>query len=253
VNEQVDYVVPIEGHRSVYTDTIEALPLDQSTEVFGLHHNADISYYTNATKQIWRDMVDLQPRTGSTAGGITREEFIGNVAKDIQARLPEPFDLPMLKKEMPSPTPTQVVLFQEIARWNMLVIKMRISLRDLQVTILHPHSAFCRVLFISLGCLVCLLFTTPLLTKTLPFAEIRREPLLVKSGSRRSSRKFPTLCSTVCGQSSIRALTRCWRAGLHGFTDVISSTKTWERLESRCSCGSAVCTSQRHTLLRWCR
>ena len=75
MNEQVDYVVPIEGHRSVYTDTIEALPLDQSTEVFGLHHNADISYYTNATKQIWRDMVDLQPRTGSTAGGITREEF----------------------------------------------------------------------------------------------------------------------------------------------------------------------------------
>lgn len=35
-------------------------------QVFGLHGNADISYYTNATKALWADLVDLQPRTGSS-------------------------------------------------------------------------------------------------------------------------------------------------------------------------------------------
>ena len=156
MNEQVDYIVPIEGHRSVYVDTIETLPLVQTPEVFGLHPNADISYYTNATKQIWRDLVDLQPRTGGSAGGITREEFIGNVAKDIQARLPEPFDLPMLKKEIPTPSPTQVVLFQEIARWNMLVVRMRISLRDLQVQIQSLHSLYTRCSFFLVKHFICL-------------------------------------------------------------------------------------------------
>uniref|UniRef100_A0A061RTL5 Dynein heavy chain 1, cytosolic n=1 Tax=Tetraselmis sp. GSL018 TaxID=582737 RepID=A0A061RTL5_9CHLO len=131
-NEHVQYGIPETGPRSVYIEEIEKLPLVQSPEVFGLHANADISYYTNATKQIWRDLVDLQPRTSSSSSGITREEFIGSVAKDIQSRIPEPFDLPMLKKEFPTPSPTQVVLLQEVARWNILVTKMRISLRDLQ-------------------------------------------------------------------------------------------------------------------------
>jgi len=33
---------------------------------------------------MWDNLVDLQPQTGDTGGGISRDEFIGNVAKDIQ-------------------------------------------------------------------------------------------------------------------------------------------------------------------------
>lgn len=65
----------------------------QSPEIFGLHANADISYYTNATKQIWSNLVDLQPRAGGAGGGMSREEFIGSVAKDIQSKIPQSFDL----------------------------------------------------------------------------------------------------------------------------------------------------------------
>lgn len=38
---------------------IEALPLVQTPEVFGLHANADISYYTSATKALWRNLVGI--------------------------------------------------------------------------------------------------------------------------------------------------------------------------------------------------
>ncbi|KAK3269901.1 Dynein heavy chain cytoplasmic, partial [Cymbomonas tetramitiformis] len=131
VNEHVDYFIPEIGERDVYANQIAQLPLAQSPEVFGLHANADISYYTNATKTIWRDLVDLQPRTAATGGGLTREEIIANVATDIQTKIPDPFDIPVMRKEIPLPSPTQVVLFQEVERWNQVLLKMRSSLKDL--------------------------------------------------------------------------------------------------------------------------
>ncbi len=40
------------------------------------------------------------------------------MARDIQAKIPDQFDLPLLKKEIGMPSPTQVVLLQELERWN---------------------------------------------------------------------------------------------------------------------------------------
>jgi hypothetical protein len=97
---------------------IEKLPLVQTPEVFGLHANADIQYYTNATRDLWRTLTELQPRTAGGGLGISREEFIGNVAKDVFAKTPDKFDLPVIAKTFSSPSPTQVVLLQELARWN---------------------------------------------------------------------------------------------------------------------------------------
>ena len=33
---------------------------------------------------MWENLVNLQPQTGASGSGISREEFIANVAKDIQ-------------------------------------------------------------------------------------------------------------------------------------------------------------------------
>ena len=107
-NKDVDYCIPAFGPRDNYTDAIGELPIMQSPEVFGLHPNADISYYTHATKELWLNLVDLQPRTGGATGGISREERIGMVARDIQSKIPEPFDMPVLRKEIPNPMPVQV-------------------------------------------------------------------------------------------------------------------------------------------------
>lgn len=55
---------------------------------------------------------------GTSSTGISREAFISNVAKDIAGKIPEPFDTQLLKKSMGVPSPTQVVLLQEVERWN---------------------------------------------------------------------------------------------------------------------------------------
>ena len=62
--------------------------------------------------------VDLQPRVGTSGSGVSREVFIGNVARDVSSKIPEPFDVPLLRKSIGVPSPTQVVLLQETERWN---------------------------------------------------------------------------------------------------------------------------------------
>ncbi|TPX63919.1 hypothetical protein SpCBS45565_g06282 [Spizellomyces sp. 'palustris'] len=131
-NPQVQYKVPRHGSRDDYLTYIEGLPLTNAPDVFGLHPDAEIGYLTTAVKDMWTQLISLQPRTAEGAGGISREEFISNIASDIQAKLPTMFDIPRIYKSIGTPSPTQVVLLQELERWNMLVDQMSVSLRDLR-------------------------------------------------------------------------------------------------------------------------
>lgn len=46
------------------TDSTDALPLTNTPEVFGLNSNAEINYYSQATREIWNHLIELQPQTG---------------------------------------------------------------------------------------------------------------------------------------------------------------------------------------------
>jgi dynein heavy chain len=59
----VDYVIPPDGLKDDYIEMIDELPLANSPDVFGLHPNAEIGYYTQATKEMWRLLIELQPQT----------------------------------------------------------------------------------------------------------------------------------------------------------------------------------------------
>lgn len=43
---------------------IDEWPLTNTPEVFGLHPNAEIGYYTLAVRDIWMHLIELQPQTG---------------------------------------------------------------------------------------------------------------------------------------------------------------------------------------------
>ena len=82
---------------------------------------------------MWRCLIDLQPRVAAGVGGMSREEHIAATAADIQAKVPKEFDLMMIAKQIGvDRTPAQIVLLQELERWNKLVVKMGQSLSDLQ-------------------------------------------------------------------------------------------------------------------------
>ena len=131
-----DYRIPTNQTRDACVAEIETLPgiESQSPEVFGLHPNAEIDYLTNASKKLWRDLLDLQPRSASGSGGATREGYITSVATDLEAKLPTPFDLHKLRQALEADgfSPVFVVLVQELERWEMLNSRMRKSLTALK-------------------------------------------------------------------------------------------------------------------------
>jgi dynein heavy chain len=131
-NNTTQYKVPLYGSRDDYLNYIEGLPLKNAPDVFGLHPDAEIGYLTGAVKDMWSQLIAIQPRAVEVSGDVSREEFISNIANDIQTKLPIPFDIPRIYKTIGSPSPTQVVLLQELERWNNLVECMSNSLKDLR-------------------------------------------------------------------------------------------------------------------------
>lgn len=68
----------------------------------------------------------------SSGSGINRDQYISSVASDILSKLPDIFDVLAMRKEtgdiLPPPT---VVLFQELERFNILVMKIADSINNL--------------------------------------------------------------------------------------------------------------------------
>lgn len=139
-----DYELPELGKLGNYVNMVENLPLMNSPAVFGLHPNAEIGYYTNATKDMWKSLIDLQPKKPTGDGGISREDYIMTLAKDIEEKVPiasldvGSFDLMHVKRDLAEKnhvqafSPCQIVLLQELERWNLLVVKMASSLQTLR-------------------------------------------------------------------------------------------------------------------------
>ncbi|XP_069727356.1 dynein axonemal heavy chain 10 [Phaenicophaeus curvirostris] len=132
-DDKVDYKIPRGTVKDDFVEAIETLPLANTPEVFGLHANAEIGYYTQAVRDMWSHLLELQPQTGETGTGISRDEYIANVAKDIQNKIPQVFDLDQIRKGFGAQiTPTTVVLLQELERFNKLIVRMAKSLTELQ-------------------------------------------------------------------------------------------------------------------------
>jgi len=128
-----NYVLPEPGALENYTSVVETLPLINPPGVFGLHANAEISYLNNSAVNMWTNLIDLQPRVAAGGSGTTREEHIAKVAEDVLSKVPKEFDMVAVVKELgPDRAPSQIVLMQELDRWNILVVKMAQQLSDLQ-------------------------------------------------------------------------------------------------------------------------
>ena len=128
-----DYKVPRKSSAEDYKGEIENMPLLCGPPVFGLHPNAEITYFLNSSRALWTNTLAMMPRSGGGGGGISREEYITNVARDILSKTPEETDMLIVRKSLPDILePTQIVLMQELERWNKLVNKIGTSLLDLQ-------------------------------------------------------------------------------------------------------------------------
>ncbi|XP_013412698.1 dynein heavy chain 2, axonemal [Lingula anatina] len=129
------YYVPKDGPLSSYKEYVSMLPNMDHPEAFGQHPNADITSQIQETRMLFETLLSLQPQT-SAAAGESREDKVLDLAGKIMEQLPENIDYEGTAKILSvDPSPLNVVLLQEIERYNALLDTIRTSLIALEKAI----------------------------------------------------------------------------------------------------------------------
>ncbi len=105
-----DYEVPANTAYDGYLKYIESIPNTYSPEVIGLHSNAEIDYFTQASLLLWTNLIVLQKSSGSESGekAIDMESFVKDLSTNIRHKLPQKFDIQAVNRKFQIKTPIQV-------------------------------------------------------------------------------------------------------------------------------------------------
>ncbi|XP_061921125.1 dynein axonemal heavy chain 2 [Entelurus aequoreus] len=129
------YYIPHDGPLSSYKDFINMLPPTEHPDLFGQHPNADIASQIAETKSLFDTLLSLQPQvtSASTAGsGPSREEKVLDLLADVRQTIPAVIDYEGASSLFLDPSPLDVVLLQEIQRYNSLLSTIISSLVELE-------------------------------------------------------------------------------------------------------------------------
>ncbi|KAF5292010.1 hypothetical protein FQA39_LY14127 [Lamprigera yunnana] len=126
------YHIPRDGSLQSYIEYINVLPQVDRPEAFGQHPNADITSLNTETRIVCETLMSLQIQAHGSDSTLT-EEKVSEIAAEVLNKIPETIDYESTDKLTGSDkTPLDVILLQEIQRYNMLLVKIRVSLNELQ-------------------------------------------------------------------------------------------------------------------------
>ncbi|XP_039997326.1 dynein heavy chain 2, axonemal [Xiphias gladius] len=130
------YYIPRDGPKSSYKEHISMLPAIEHPEVFGQHPNADIASQIAETRTLFDTLLSLQPQATSptTAGARpSREDKVLELLADVRGKIPALIDYEGTRSLLQdNPSPLNVVLLQEIQRYNSLLDTIILSLMELE-------------------------------------------------------------------------------------------------------------------------
>lgn len=107
----------------------------ESPTLYGLHPNAEIGFLTTTSENLFRTVLEMQPRDSSSGGGAaaSREEKVKTILDEILEKLPEEFNMVELFARAEEKTPYVLVALQECERMNGLTREIRRSLKELDL------------------------------------------------------------------------------------------------------------------------
>jgi dynein heavy chain len=125
---------PNSEYDGYHTYIDESLP-PESPYLYGLHPNAEIGFLTTTSENLFRTVLEMQPRDSSAAGagGTSREEKVKTILDEILEKLPEEFVMLELSARAEEKTPYVLVALQECERMNNLTREIRRSLKELDL------------------------------------------------------------------------------------------------------------------------
>ena len=77
-------------------------------------------------------LLSLQPASAAAGGGASSEDIVAAIAADLVEQVPPPFNLEqVMRAKADDPSALHVVLFQEVERYNVLLVRVRRSCAEL--------------------------------------------------------------------------------------------------------------------------
>ncbi|XP_030749874.1 dynein heavy chain 2, axonemal [Sitophilus oryzae] len=127
------YYIPRDGSLQSYQDYITLLPTVDRPEAFGQHPNADITSLISETRSMFETLMSLQIQSSGSATAESKESRVSKLATDVMSKVPPLMDYENTDKLTGNhKMPLDVVLLQEINRYNALLSLINTSLEDLQ-------------------------------------------------------------------------------------------------------------------------
>ncbi|XP_061778474.1 dynein axonemal heavy chain 5-like [Nerophis ophidion] len=117
---------------------VEALPLVDTPEVFGLHPNADITYQNKLANEALSTIINIQPKDTGGGSGETRESSVLRLANEMLDKLPPDYVSHEVKGQLQKMGPLQpmnIFLRQEVDRMQQVISSVRRTLTDLKLAI----------------------------------------------------------------------------------------------------------------------
>ncbi|KAH9599603.1 Dynein heavy chain [Trypanosoma melophagium] len=112
----------------------ETYPDVDTTEVFQMHSNADITYRTRQAQEALTTILDIQPRDAVTRGGVTREEKVLAMADNLLRQLPENWTVDR-KQYLSDRQPLSIFACQEIDRLSVTIRVIRQTCTNLKLAV----------------------------------------------------------------------------------------------------------------------
>ncbi|KAJ1569497.1 Dynein heavy chain 1, axonemal [Cladochytrium tenue] len=115
-----------------YKNYIKSLPIDETTEIFAMHENANITFAQKETYTLFDILLNLMPKASKSAGGKTRDEILTETALAFQKRVPKAFPVDVVARRYPIEYKESMstVLIQEVIRYNRLLNTIHSTLAE---------------------------------------------------------------------------------------------------------------------------
>ncbi|KAI8926816.1 dnah1 protein [Entophlyctis helioformis] len=148
--------IPAESYNA-YRSYIKSMPIDENTEIFSMHDNANITFAQKQTYTLFETLLALMPRSSKSGNGKTRDEQLSDIAVMIQTKIPKPFPMDYVMKKYPIEYKESMstVLVQEVIRYNKLLATIHLTIMEMSkalkglVVLSEQLETMCNSMFIN--------------------------------------------------------------------------------------------------------
>ena len=134
-----DYMIPAYKTLLEYQKYITTLPNTDDPQIFGLNDNANIVYQLKESDSFLGNLTSILPKeVNKKSGGKTSNEIVLEIINNITSEQIEPIDKKERNKahdkiyDNELKHPLTIVLYQEIDKYNNLILKIESSLKELK-------------------------------------------------------------------------------------------------------------------------